>query len=80
MIDDNNKDEKDVIFFGLVAGWTEMSSLEEGRWTVTKPGKSGSVLLENMALDDKKAKSMYSPLMICSLTLGGTGVETAELA
>ena len=65
--------EKDVILLGVVAGLTEMSPLLDGNWKVKEVELSGSVLLENMALGSRVAKFMYSPFIMRSLTLGGTG-------
>ena len=47
------QEEKDVIF---IAGRTEISPLEEGNWPVNELGRSGSELLENMALGNRVEK------------------------
>ena len=50
-----------------------MSPLLDGNWKVKEVVPSGSVPLENMALGSKVTKSIYSPFIMHSLTLGGTG-------
>ena len=65
--------EKDVIFLVLAVGSTDKLPLMCGNWTVNEVEESSSRLLENMMFGNSVAKSIYSPLIILSLILGGTG-------
>ena len=64
---------KNVILLNFIAGQTEISPLLDGNWKVKEVELSGSVLLEKMALGSRVAKSIYSPFIMRSLSLGGTG-------
>ena len=59
--------------FVLAIGWTDKLPLLCGNWTVNEVEESSSEPLENMVFGNSVVKSIYSPLIILSLMLRGTG-------
>ena len=54
-------------------GSNARSPLLDGNWTLKEFALSSSIPLENIALGNSVMKSMNSPVIICSLSLCGTG-------